>query len=177
MKKFILKRVTILLTICFVIMAMVTSVYAYRWFTPTHGSASLINNSSGKMYKLAYNNFQWYSHTYTGDEAFEFEFRYSPGISKLVNQPRISGVSNLPGYYFEDDDPDDITFGSHNPHNINAASYYSGYMTFSPKSNQPSSFAMELETEYGLDFWTTNDPLPRDSESLGYLNKGSSKTW
>jgi hypothetical protein len=129
------------------------------------------------MYRLTFNNLNWGYHTFTGDEAWEFEFRYPP-ISNLVDQPCIANWNPLPGGYFEDTDPDDITFGCHDPQDIDPIDeYYTGYMNFTPKSTQPASFSMELESEYGLDFWTWIDPYPQDYESLGYIAKGSTVSW
>ncbi|MEA1960825.1 MAG: hypothetical protein U9N81_06020 [Bacillota bacterium] len=146
-----------------------------RGFTPYHGSTALIT-SGGDMNRISFWNLVWQSYTFTWDDAWEWEYRWTD-ISQLVEQPRIYGYSQLPGAYFEDTDPNDITFGSHDPHQIVAGNEYDGYMTFTPDSSQPSLFAMEVESEYCHDYGLLDDPYPVSSESLGWINKGDIQYW
>lgn len=180
MKKLQQKSLIIIILTLMMICVLSLSAYAldppYRWFSPCNGSTSLITNADGDMNRISFWNLEWQSHTFTWDDAWEWEYRWTD-ISDLVQQPRTGGYSQLPGYYFEDTDPNDITFGSHNPHQIVAGNEYDGYMTFRPASSQLGTFAMQVESEYCHDYGLLTDPVPIDSESLEYINKGDIEYW
>ncbi|TEB10541.1 hypothetical protein Psfp_04150 [Pelotomaculum sp. FP] len=183
----------LLLTVSILIFSLIcgTSIVAYaitcestsgadRWFTPYHGYVYYSRNSSNKVYRIAFENIRWTSSAiseYDFTNAWELEYRHNP-MSEMFGTGAISMYSQLADYYFEDDDPDDRTFGTHSPQSNQADRDYDGYMTFSPASNQPASFNFEIESEYGFDGGGGGDPVPYDCDILYNLtNTTSGYTW
>jgi hypothetical protein len=154
-----------------------TNVGANLWFTPYDGGAYNSTNSSNKVHKVGFSGCKWNStavSTFNVSQAWELEFRYSPITNIFQNGTPLAYTNSLPGAYWEYTDLDDKSFGCHNPHQLVVGQSYSGYMTFTPASSQPSSFKWWIESEFGLDYGMYGDPIPTDFDFLNYLSRPTS---
>lgn len=156
------------------------------WYSPWDGSVNSQINSSYKMYLVEFSGCKWTSSaisSYDFLDAWELEWRAADGSGydwdDFVNITPTSKYNSLPGAYYENIDSDDATFGSHSPQNLSASAFYSGYMTFTPKTTQPSSFNMTVESELGYDAGgLLTDPIPADFDILKrYLPKATLYSW
>lgn len=157
-----------------------------RWWTPYDG---IVKNQLD-IYGTAMDLVEFYStkwsassiSQFTWQDAWELEWRGADGGSvqwgDLVNLTPISTYSNLPGAYFENNDYDDATFGCWNPESLVADRSYQGYMRFSPKSTQPSSFNLTVESEWGKDYGLQVDPIPQYFDIVKrYMSRDSLYNW
>jgi len=153
------------------------------WYRPYQGTASF-QRTNVQGYNMKWSASQLAN--FESGHCWELEFRTYNGSDTAAVHPNTiydvaSGanlVSSLPNAYYEfsNNEPDDVSIGTHGCTNLVADRAYNGVLYLTAKSGTiGTNYKALIETELG--YWALLDGLPLRYAQLEKINIGTSKTW